>query len=64
MERMVLLYEKEIKELLSHLSDLEEIGKEEELKEYKIQILQATTQIRTILGAGHWTLDKHVQLKK
>ena len=62
MERMVLLDKENIKKVITQLENLEKIGKEEELKKFKIQ--QATTEIRTILGAAHWILDKQVQLKE
>ena len=63
MERMVLLEKENLKMVLKCLYDLEAIGKEEELKKFKLPILQAITQIRGILGAEHWVLNEQVQLK-
>lgn len=63
MDRMVLLNKENLKMVIECLDDLEAIEEKKELKEFKVQILKATTQIRTILGAEHWVLDKHVQLK-
>ncbi|MFC1552680.1 hypothetical protein ACFL6P_08995 [Candidatus Latescibacterota bacterium] len=63
MERMVLLDKDKINDVIKCLDELEKIGKKDVPKEFKIPILQATNQIRTILGAGYWVLNEQVQLK-